>query len=161
MKQNIVFRHSPTLTDLENVREILTSTGFFFDFEIEVALELIKEYLQKGEESGYFFVFAEIEGKTMAYASFGPIPCTRHSYDLYWIGVHQHCRGLGIGGLLLQRCEEEIQKRGGKKVYIETSSTPKYDPTRKFYLSKHYKQAAFLEDYYSLNDGKYIYVKDL
>lgn len=161
MKQNIIFRFSPTTADIENVRDILTSTGFFFDFEIEVALGLIGEYLQKGEESGYFFVFAEKAGQTIAYASYGPIPCTRHSFDLYWIGVHQQYRGLGIGGLLLGRCEEEIQKKGGKKVYIETSSTLKYAPTRKFYLSNHYTQAAFLKDFYSPGDGKNIYLKDL
>jgi ribosomal protein S18 acetylase RimI-like enzyme len=161
MIKPITFRNEVSSADIENVRDILTSTGFFYDFEIDVAIELVQEYLEKGPESGYHFIFAEIEGKTLGYACFGPIPCTKHSYDLYWIGVHQDSRGNGIGRKVLQAAEKSISEMGGKKIFIETSSTEKYHPTRKFYLDNHYKEAALLKDFYAPGDSKHIYEKSL
>lgn len=161
MIQTIKFRHKVSPSDIQNVREILTSTGFFYDFEIDVAIELVQEYLKKGPESGYHFIFAEIAGKTLGYACFGPIPCTKHSFDLYWIGVHQDSRGKGIGRKVLEAAEISISEMGGKKIFIETSSTEKYHPTRKFYLDNNYTEAALLQDFYSPGDSKHIYEKSL
>lgn len=161
MIKPITFRHEVSSADIKNVREILTSTGFFYDFEIDVALELVQEYLDKGSESGYHFIFAEIDGKTVGYACLGPIPCTKHSFDLYWIGVHQNSRGSGIGRLVLQESEKSISEMGGKKIFIETSSSEKYYPTRKFYLDNNYTEAALLNDFYAPGDSKHIYEKSL
>lgn len=161
MIQTIKFRHKVSPSDIQNVREILTSTGFFYDFEIDVAIELVQEYLEKGPESGYHFIFAEIAGKTLGYACFGPIPCTKHSFDLYWIGVHQDSRGKGIGRKVLEAAEISISEMGGKKIFIETSSTEKYHPTRKFYLDNNYTEAALLQDFYAPGDSKHIYEKSL
>lgn len=158
----LTFRTDVRNEDLENVKEILTSTGFFYDFEIDVALELVQEYLDKGKESGYYFLFAENNNrKTIGYACFGPIPCTKHSFDLYWIGVHQDSRGGGIGKKILSESENIIRELGGKKIFIETSSTQKYHPTRKFYLDTNYNEAALLTDFYAPGDSKHIYEKSL
>lgn len=161
MIKQLTFRDVVNTDDLENVREILTSTGFFYDFEIDVAIELVQEYLDKGPESGYHFIFAEIDGETVGYACFGSIPCTKHSFDLYWIGVHQNSRGSGIGRKVLQASEKSIAEMGGKKIFIETSSTEKYHPTRKFYLDNNYSEAALLKDFYAPGDSKHIYEKSL
>lgn len=161
MIKPITFRNEVRSADIENVRDILTSTGFFYDFEIDVAIELVQEYIEKGLESGYHFIFAEIEGKTLGYACFGPIPCTKHSFDLYWIGVHQNSRGNGIGRKVLQAVENNISEMSGKKIFIETSSTEKYHPTRKFYLDNNYTEAALLKDFYAPGDSKHIYEKSL
>ena len=88
MTEELVFRTSVNDTDIENVREIVSSTGFFSDEEVIIAAELVEERLTKGESSGYFFLFIEIDGKTIGYSCFGPIPATKLSYDLYWIAVH-------------------------------------------------------------------------
>ena len=41
--------------------EIVQSTGFFYDHEIEIAVELVTERLTHGESTGYYFVFAEVQ----------------------------------------------------------------------------------------------------
>jgi len=161
MKSDVIFRENLTKSDMDNVLEILTSTGFFYDFEIEVAVELVEEYLQKGNESGYHFLFAESGGRTIGYSCYGPIPCTKHSYDLYWIGVHNDFRGKGIGKKLLAESEIRMGKLGGKKIFIETSSTGKYLPTRKFYLDCGYEECALLKEFYGPGDHKHIYEKAL
>jgi ribosomal protein S18 acetylase RimI-like enzyme len=156
----INYRTTTCKEDEKNIREIVTSTGFFNKEEIDIAVELVTENLQRGDEaSGYYFIFAEIDGKTVGYSCFGPIPATKFSYDLYWIAVHEKNRGIGIGKKLMAESEKTIKDMGGQRIYIETSSREQYDPTRAFYLSCNYQTAAILEDFYAPGDSKYIFLK--
>lgn len=157
----LTFREDVFPEDVAHVRNIVASTGFFFEAEIEVAVELVQERLTKGLASEYYFVFAEQDGKVLGYACFGPIACTVASYDLYWIAVHHDARGKGIGKQLLAQSEACIGARGGQRVYIETASREQYEPTRGFYLACGYREEAVLEDFYAPGDGKVIYVKAL
>ena len=157
----LIFREDVLPDDVEHVRDIAASTGFFFEAEIEVAVELVQERLTKGLASEYYFVFAEQDDKVVGYTCFGPIACTLASYDLYWIAVHNDARGKGIGKKLLLKSEACIAAQGGQRVYIETASRKQYEPTRKFYLSCGYREEAVLEDFYAPGDGKVIYVKVL
>jgi len=67
MQKDLIFRFDPTNADIENVREIVSSTNFFYDHEIPVAVELVEERLEKGMESGYHFIFADFDSKTISY----------------------------------------------------------------------------------------------
>jgi GNAT superfamily N-acetyltransferase len=153
------FRHTVQQADAENVRELIDSTGFFSKAEADVAVELVDERLSKGLASGYHFLFAEIDGRTIGYTCYGPIACTISSYDLYWIAVHNEVRGKGVGKLLLLESEKRIQNLGGSRIYIETSNKQQYEPTRGFYLNCGYKIEAILDHFYGPSDGKVIYVK--
>ena len=156
-----VFREEPVAADPAAVRELLDSTGFFYPFETDVAVELVEERLAKGVESGYFFVFAEIGGRVAGYTCFGPIPCTRGSFDLYWIGVHNDFRGQGLGKELLRRAERIIAAQGGRAIYVETASREQYLPTREFYKRTRYEVEAVLKEFYGPGDDKVIFVKRL
>ncbi|MDZ7371200.1 MAG: GNAT family N-acetyltransferase [candidate division KSB1 bacterium] len=155
------FRRTVLPQDRESVREIVTSAGFFYPAEIPIAVELVNERLEKGEASGYHFIFAEIDGKTVGYACYGPIPCTMASWDLYWIAVHQKVRGQGIGKALLRECEAAVRNAGGRRLYIETSGRELYAPTRAFYLANGCILEATLKDFYAPGDDKCIFVKVL
>lgn len=155
------WRKSVHPDDPEHVREIVSSTGFFSQDEIDIAVELVTERLEKGLESGYHFIFAEIDGKTIGYSCFGPIPATQESFDLYWIAIHNDYRGGGIGRQLLTISEEAIHQLGGTRVYIETSGRDQYDSTRAFYLRCAYIEDAVLDDFYAPGDAKHIYVKKI
>lgn len=156
-----MFRYKEKPEDLEDVRIITDSTGFFYDYEVDVAVELIQDKISKGEASDYKFIFMESDGRTIAYSCYGHIACTKNSYDLYWIVTHNDFRGKGFGKLLLKETENKIEEEGGRKVYAETSSTPKYEPTRKFYLSNNYLAESVLKDFYNDDDDKIVYVKRL
>ena len=157
--QNLVFRESVDPADTEYVRAIVHSTGFFSAEEVEIAVELVTERLVKGLESGYYFLFAEQNNRVVGYSSFGPIPGTKVSFDLYWIAVHNDFRGMGVGKKLIVASEQAIHRLGGERIYVETSSRDQYQPTRAFYLACGYKQEALLEDFYAPGDSKVIYVK--
>jgi len=158
---NYELRNEVRTSDTAAVKQIVESTAFFNEEEIEVAQELVDERLQKGEESGYEFTFLEIDGQTAAYACYGRIPCTKSSFDLYWIATDIHYQGRGLGGILLAEVEEHVRKLGGTAVYIETSSRPQYIPTQGFYEKAGYKVEAHFEDFYDSGDGKLVFVKKL
>lgn len=158
-KDGIRLREDVRPTDVKIVREITESAGFFYPEEIDIAVELVEERLSKGLASGYHFIFAEKEGRTIGYSCFGPIACTKSSYDLYWIAVHADARGEHLGTLLLQESEKKIHEMGGTRVYVETSSRSLYDPTRGFYLHRGYVEEARLADFYGPDDAKVMYVK--
>ncbi|HER08207.1 MAG TPA: GNAT family N-acetyltransferase [Bacteroides sp.] len=143
------------------VEEIVRSTGFFREDEVTVAVELVRERLDKGAESGYEFIFAQAGSQTVGYSCFGLIPCTLHSFDLYWIATHRDHMNRGIGRRLLEETESVIRILGGTGIYVETSSKPLYTPTRAFYEKNSYRVKARFEDFYDRGDDKIVYVKYL
>ena len=159
--QNIKYRDTVTKKDIDNVKEIVSSTNFFHDYEIKVAVELVEETILKGSEEGYRFIFADYNNKPIGYCSYGLIPCTKSSYDLYWIAVHNEYRNKGIGKKLLSKTEKIIFDAGGTAVYAETSSQDLYEPTRRFYTLNNYNEEARLKNYYKQGDDKIVYTKRL
>jgi GNAT superfamily N-acetyltransferase len=157
----ISYRTTVNESDLTVVRDNTASTGFIYPEEIDTAVELVEDRLAKGPRCGYFFLFAEQDGKTVGYTSYGPIACTKSSFDLYWIVVDGSYRGKGLGTQLLEQSEDAIAALGGTRVYIETSARPFYLPTRAFYLARGYTQIAELEDFYAPGDAKAMYLKVL
>ena len=45
---NISFRDIPETGDIGRVREIVVSTGFFYDHEVDIAAELVAERIAEG-----------------------------------------------------------------------------------------------------------------
>lgn len=159
--ETLSFREEVRAGDRLVVRDIVTSSGFFHEHEVAVAVELVEERLQGGLESGYLFLFAEKDGRTVGYCCYGEVPCTRGSFDLYWIAVHQDCRGQSIGRSLLAKAEERIARLPGRAIWVETSGRDQYRATRQFYLRCGYREAAVLKDFYDEGDDKVIFVKRL
>lgn len=148
--------------DRKNIEEILRSSGFFYEFEIETALEIADETLEKGtERSGYYWLRATDEDGVIAFANYGKNAFSTHSWDLYWIAVHQNSRNKKLGTVMLKAIEDDVRKLGGKILWIETSGRPLYASTEGFYRKNGYQLAASLEDFYGPGDPKQIYSKVL
>jgi GNAT superfamily N-acetyltransferase len=158
---NLTFRTAPEPRDINRVREIIESTKFFYDHEVEIAVELVAERIEEGESSGYYFVFAELDGITVGYSCFGPIIMSTTSYDLYWIATHNDFRGKGIGRKLIDETCRVAAKMGCKILIAETSGLPHYEPTRAFYISNKFILEARLKDFYTDGDDKLFYTKRL
>lgn len=157
----VTIRTSLVPEDVAAVREVTASTGYFHEHEIPVAVELAEERLAKGAASGYEFVFAEQDGRVVGYTSFGPIPCTRGSFDWYWLAVRPEYQGAGLGQRLLQEVEARARAMGGARLYCETSGRPQYASTRAFYERMGFTLCEVLADYYEPGDGRATYVKAL
>jgi GNAT superfamily N-acetyltransferase len=158
----LTFRKEIRNKDHGVIEDIIRSTGFFYENEIPVALSLLEDALEEGEESTYCFLFAEEEdGRTVGYSCFGEIAGTQNSYDLYWIAVHNDVRGKGYGKILLEKTHDVAREKGGRLIIAETSSLEKYAPTRHFYLTNGYIEEGHVRDFYRPGDGRITYVKHL
>jgi GNAT superfamily N-acetyltransferase len=156
---NLTFRTIPEHRDIARVWEIVESTEFFYSHEVEIASELVAERVKDGESTGYFFVFAELDGVTVAYACFGPIVMSTTCFDLYWIATHNDYRGKGIGKKVLEETCRQAAAMGCSILIAETSGLPHYEPTRAFYVNNKFILEATLKDFYTMGDNKLFYTK--
>ena len=139
---------------------MLGETNVFTDDEITVALELIDIALDNPSQKDYRVFTGVEENETVAgYYCIGPTPMTQGTYDLYWIAVSPAIQNKGFGKRLLEHAEEQIVNDKGRLVIAETSSQPKYERTRTFYLNNRYAEVARIKDYYRPGDDLVVYGK--
>lgn len=155
----LTFRTIPITADIERVREIVESTKFFYDHEVVIAAELVAERISDGEETGYYFVFGELDGVTVSYSCFGPISMSKTSFDLFWIATHNDYRGKGIGRKVLDETCRIAREMGCSILIAETSGLPHYEPTRAFYINNGFILEARLSDFYAMGDDKVFYTR--
>ncbi|HET8696418.1 MAG TPA: GNAT family N-acetyltransferase [Gammaproteobacteria bacterium] len=155
------FRGRARPADVLALRKLVAATGVFHPEEQAIALELLEDRLRAGKRSGYEFIFADVGRELVGYCTWGAVPLTQRSYDLYWIAVAPGRQGLGIGRRLLEAAERAVARRGGGGLYIETSSRDVYRRTRRFYRAAGYRQVARLADFYAPGDAKLVFCKTI
>lgn len=147
--------------DREALRRLLIETQVFTLDEVDIALELIDVVLDRPDQKDYIISTYEDDGEVLGYYCIGPTPATDGTFDLYWIAVHPSVHGSGVGGALDRHAEQLIRSLGGRLVIAETSSGPRYEGTRRFYLRHGYAELARIPDYYRPGDGLVVYGKYL
>jgi ribosomal protein S18 acetylase RimI-like enzyme len=150
-----------THEDKPRITKILRSAPEFKAFEVAVAEEVIDSYLNDPPGSGYHILVAEIDSTITGYICYGPTPLTEGTWDIYWEAVAQEKQGQGIGSALMKSAEREIVRAKGRLAIIETSSTPAYEKTKRFYISQGYEVVARIPDFYAPGDDKLILQKRL
>lgn len=146
--------------DKAPVLGLVRATGFFTEAEVAVAEELVDAYLGKADQTDYNVVVIEDgDGAVAGYMTWGPTPLAEDAYDIYWMAVAPSEQGRGRGKELVRWLEDEVGRRDGRVVIIETSSQPKYHGTRRFYIDLGYKEVARIPDFYRAGDDRVIYAK--
>src|SRR5262245_12620952 len=121
----------PTQTgDVPLLVEMTRETGVFKLIEITALEEVLAEYLAQPGGDGYHCYTCEQDGQILGFECHGPNTMTDRTWDLYWIVVAKATQARGIGSRLLHFVEDDIRKRNGRLLVIETSSLPSYEPTR-------------------------------
>ena len=147
--------------DRERIREILIATARFTRQEVGWAMELVDAALGQPERAEYSAYVLGDEGVIHGYVLFGPTPMTDGVYDLYWIAVDPKQQGHGFGQLLLKFVENEVRRRAGRMLLIETSSKRSYAPTIRFYQRAGYREISRIKDFYRIEDDKVVFSKTL
>lgn len=148
--------------DREDILRLIEGTNAFKAHEVEVAMELVDITLTRPGQDGYHpFVLVEEDGEIVAYACFGKNEMTTATFDLYWLATRADRMGKGYGRAIVAFVEEEIRRRGGRLLVIETSSKESYGDAQAFYEKIGCTLAARLPDYYDEGDDKLIYLKPL
>jgi hypothetical protein len=59
----------------------------------------------------------------------------------------------------MDEVERRIAERDARVVVVETSSRPDYDPTRRFYDKRGYRESARVQDFYTPGDDRVVLTK--
>lgn len=155
--EGLRFRSEVSPSDPAAVERVVRATGFFSEEEVGIAVELVEERINKGLESGYYFLFGEVDGVVESYACFGPVPATAATWDLYWIASHPNTQGKGVGKAVLGEVAGAVRALGGVTLIAETSGRAQYAPTRAFYRATGFYHAANFPDFYATGDDRVVY----
>jgi GNAT superfamily N-acetyltransferase len=147
--------------DREPLKALINETGVFSAAEVDIAMELIDVVMDKPDQKDYVIAVADEGGTPSGYYCLGPTPGTTGTFDLYWIAVAPSRYGRGIGAALDAHAEAFVRSSAGRLVIAETSSTPRYDGTRAFYLRRGYAEVSRIRDYYSPGDDLVVFGKYL
>jgi ribosomal protein S18 acetylase RimI-like enzyme len=153
---------SMTAADKPAVIRLLKNTSEFLPREVDLAEEVIDEYLSKAEKSGYYISVIEIKNSDPAgYIVYGRALITDNVWEIYWLAVDRSLQGQGAGQRLLEYVEQQIWQDGGAIIVLETSSRAEYDRTNRFYTKAGYIVCGRVEDFYMPGDDRITYQKRL
>jgi GNAT superfamily N-acetyltransferase len=135
-------------SDRPALEALIRATGVFSEEEVGVALELIDIGAKPG---GYLFLVAADERDVaVGYACYGHTSMTDGGYDRN-----------GIGLTLLRATEDDVRRRGGRMLIIETAGKAEYTKTRAFYERTGCVEIARIRDFYRVGDDKVVYQRML
>ena len=145
--------------DRAPLEKLLRASPNFTADEVETALEVIDEALA-GDPDYIVTVLETPSGDVAGYECHGPTPLTQGTFDLYWIAVDPSSHKRGYGHKLLIAAEEDVERRGGRLLLIETSSQSSYAATIHFYKRNGYRLEAKIADFYKPGDDKLVFAKN-
>jgi len=151
---------APSISDREEIQAITVRSGGFRPEEVAVAMDVFDAALGIGRRADpdYEIALAELDGRLVGWACWGPTPCTVGTFDLYWIVVDGSSQSKGIGTLLIEEMEHRIADRA-RLIVVETAGRDDYAGTRRFYQRRGYEPESRIADYYGPGDDLVVYVK--
>ena len=147
-----------TTADRDRIEAITRAVGVFRDDEVPVALEVFDAAVAGSPD--YTALGAVLEGRLAGWICWGPTPCTRGTFDLYWMAVDPAMQSAGIGTVLVREMEGRLAG-SARLIVVETAGRPDYRPTCAFYEARGYRRAAVIPDFYAPGDDQVVYVKTL
>jgi ribosomal protein S18 acetylase RimI-like enzyme len=150
----------PTVpSDTPTLMALAEATGVFKPIEIEALQEVLDDYHALMHQHGHCSITYERNGEIIGFAYYAPTAMTDRGWHMYWIAVSKQTQARGVGGEMLRHVEEDIRRKQGRQLLIETSSLPHYELTRRFYLKHDYEQACVQPDYYADGDHMVVFRK--
>ena len=134
-------------SDTPTLVELARETDAFKSIEIEALQEVLDDYYATKAAAGHRAVAIERDGRVLGFAYFAESAMTDRTWSLWWIVVERATQARGLVGELLRYVESVVKSLTGRQLLIETSSLPRYEPTRHFYLKYGYSPAAVVKDF--------------
>jgi ribosomal protein S18 acetylase RimI-like enzyme len=150
-----------TAADSPGLLALTAATGMFKPMEVDKLREVLDEYYEFEQAAGARCFILEEGGELLGFEYHAPEEMTVGTWTLWWIVVRADIQGRGLGRRLLAFAENDARERGGGVLFVETSGTPHYEPTRRFYLKHGYDQEARLRDFYAPGDDQIVFRKAL
>jgi len=144
----------PSRDDVEAIREIVVATEMFPG---EMLDEMMAPFFGGDANELWFVVGTPAIG--VAYAV--PERMTNGTWNQLLIAVRPSDQRGGTGKRLMRNLEEQVPRRGGRLVIVETSGLPEFEPTRRFYAAIGYRCEGQIADFYDQGDDKVIFSRAL
>ena len=160
-RDGLEWRSAVMADDVGRVRSLVGSTGLLQWRRSRHRRRPRHRAPLQGHPLGYHFILAERGSGLVALRLLRPD--RRHARLLrsFWIAVAPEEQRKGLGPQVFARAESAMRKAGAKEIYVDTSSSDRYAPTRGFYQRMGFEEDARLPDFYGPGDAKVIYVKQL
>ena len=143
--------------DIAALKAVLNSIELF---PSELLDELTADYFTNTASEDIWFT--SIENDTPISIGYcAPERLTDGTYNLYAIGVRKDNQGQGVGGQMMRYIEERLRKDNRRILIVETSGTPEFELTRKFYEDLGYAKEAVIREFFEEGDDKVVYWKKL
>lgn len=139
--------------------EIIGATSNLTGEEKDCAAELLEIYCDDPFQKDYQCLTALSADCPVGYACYGGASLASGVFDLYWIAVSPKALNSGVGGRLIEALESELVKEGARMVVAETSGLSAYEPARRFYLKRGFREEARIKEFYKPGDDKVFFVK--
>jgi ribosomal protein S18 acetylase RimI-like enzyme len=150
-----------TPADTPALVELTAGTGVFKPYEVEVLKEVLDDFHAGRMGEDHHAVVLEREGRVAGYAYYAPDGMGERTWYLYWIAVSKDVQARGLGAEIMRHVEDDAKARRGRILFIETSSLPHSELTRRFYLKQGYAITGVLQDFYSDGDDMVVFRKRL
>jgi ribosomal protein S18 acetylase RimI-like enzyme len=152
--------------DVPRLLELAAATGVFMRYDLETLDGVLADYFAPSDPDAngaeqHVCVTCEDAGRIVGFVYFAETEFADRTWFVWWIAVEKGTQGRGVGRRLLAHAEDDARGRGGRVMFIETSGTAAYEPTRRFYVRNDYDREAVLRDYYRDGDDKVVFRKRL
>lgn len=143
--------------DISHLKTVLDSIELF---PSEILEDMISDYFDNSDSEDIWFTAVENDTPiSIGYCA--PEKLTEGTFNLYAIGVKSDIQGKGIGGKMMTYLENQLTEQGHRILIVDTSGTPEFKLTRKFYENLNYEKEAVIRDFWNEGDDKVIYRKKL
>jgi GNAT superfamily N-acetyltransferase len=149
----------PTVPDdVPQLVALSVATTVFHPIEIDALGKVLGEYCKPPQpgDSVHRCYTDETDGRIVGYVYFAEADMTDRSWFVWWLAVDPTAQGKGTGRGLLRFAEDEVRHLRGRLLLVETSGTPAYEPTMRFYLKNGYDREAVIRDYFRDGDDKVV-----
>ncbi|MBL8162233.1 MAG: GNAT family N-acetyltransferase, partial [Anaerolineae bacterium] len=141
-----------TQHDASAVAALSVDAGLFPQEAIPFLDEMMVNYFKDNQANNHVCVVDEENNTLLGVAYYEPALATDRTWYLTMIGVRRTLQGQGRGAALMRHVEEALKAAGQRLLLVETSGTPEFTLTRKFYAKLGYEEEARVRDYYAPGD---------
>ncbi len=143
--------------DVQGLKDIIDSSDLFPSALLD---EMMENYFNDPASTDTWLT-ATYESKPIVVAYYAPEKLTEGTFNLYLIAVHKNFQGRGAGSKMMKCIEDLLRKKGERVLIVETSGSPAFALTRKFYADLGYHREAVIREFYQRGEDKIVFWKKL
>lgn len=144
--------------DIGALTALADATGLFDSSELTMLSTMLADYFDTDKTGEAFWITDDDNGPVgVAYCE--PERLTDQTWNLQLIAVHPDRQGQGRGTALLRYVEKTLADRGGRMLVVETSGSPEFERTRRFYSTCGYEEEGRIRDFYATGYDKVAFRK--